>query len=139
MYVQPELRKILVLTTHLRFYYMTNTGHLAAAVNASLVDDPALVLRTMISANRCKKAAEIRRFGRAATAGPGALFRTISLVGLVKNDIVAQISEFWGVVLCNIVLTAGFASVCWFCSVLPTSGQTLPGQFRGTFATVREL
>jgi hypothetical protein len=63
MYVQPELRKILVLTTHLRFYYMTNDRHFAAAVNASLVDDPALVLRTMISANRYKKAAEIRRFG----------------------------------------------------------------------------
>jgi hypothetical protein len=54
----------------------------------------------------------------------GASFRTISLVGLVKNDIVAQILKFRGVVLCNIVLTVAFAFVYWFCSVLPTSGQT---------------
>ena len=40
MYVQPQLpAKFFVLTTHLRFYYMTNASHLDAAVNASLVDD----------------------------------------------------------------------------------------------------
>jgi hypothetical protein len=97
MYVQPQLRKILVLTTHLRFYYMTNASHLAAAVNASLVGGRSLVLGTMISANRYKKAAEIRRFGVLCHRPvPGPLFRTISLVGLVKNDIVAQILEVLG-------------------------------------------
>jgi hypothetical protein len=59
------------LTTHLRFYYMTNASHLDAAVNAK-PGGPSLVLGMMISANRYKKPQKFGGLACSATAGPGA-------------------------------------------------------------------